>query len=97
MSEGRIVVEFSLLSCTSMAHAEILRLGENYFVTQAQIAANNPTYTLKDPHSSQSQKLNLRWGGWMKCFKGKRGKSLILLRARNTAPYDSYGKYYPSL
>ena len=26
-----IVVEFSLLCCTSMAHAEIVRMGENHF------------------------------------------------------------------
>ena len=61
----------------SMAHTRILRYGRKEFLTQAQIAANNPTYTLKHPHSSQSQKLNLFKMGWIDTmFQGKARESL---------------------
>ena len=55
-----IVGEFSLICCTSMAHAGNAKIWAKIISTRAPNAATEPTTLEKSSYSPQSQKLTLR-------------------------------------
>ena len=56
----KIVGEFLLICCTSMAHAGNTKIWAKIISTRAPNAATKPTTLEKSSYSSQSQKLTLR-------------------------------------
>ena len=56
----KIVEEFSLICCTSMAHAGNTKIWAKIISTRAPNAATEPTTLEKSSYSPQSQKLTLR-------------------------------------